>query len=89
MSLVTSSQSASLVASNMKDQLSKLQELLISRLIADFGDEAKCTPGFYTVVRGILSDHKDQVNKIPSESIEAVELAMKNAAPFKMNKAAY
>lgn len=73
----------------MKEHLNKLQELLIARLIADFGDEAKCTPGFYTVVRGILSDHKDQVNKIPSESIEAVEQAMKNAAPFKMKKATY
>lgn len=73
----------------MKEKLNKLQEMLIDRLIEDFTDESKCTPGFYTVVRGILSDHKDQVNRIPSESIEAVEQAMQAAAPFKIKKAAF
>jgi hypothetical protein len=63
--------------------------MLIDRLIEDFTDESKCTPGFYTVVRGILSDHKDQVGRIPSESIEAVEQAMQAAAPFKIKKAAF
>lgn len=73
----------------MKDKLNKLQELLLDRLTQDLNDPDRCTPGLYTVVRGILSDHKDQVNKIPTESMEAVEAALKEAAPFKIKKAAY
>lgn len=73
----------------MKDKLSQLQNLLLESLVSDLQDPDKRTPGLYTVVRGILSDHKDQVNKIPSESIEAVQEAMKNQLPFKIKKAAY
>jgi hypothetical protein len=73
----------------MKDKLSQLQDLLLESLVSDLQDPDKRTPGLYTVVRGILSDHKDQVNKIPSESIEAVQEAMKNQLPFKIKKAAY
>ena len=73
----------------MKDKLNEMQSKLLDCLINDLNDPDRRTPGLYTVVRGILSDHKDQVNKIPNESIEAVEAAMKDAAPFKINKAAY
>jgi formylmethanofuran dehydrogenase subunit B len=73
----------------MKDKLNEMQSKLLDCLINDLNDPDRRTPGLYTVVRGILSDHKDQVNKIPSESIEAVEAAMKDAAPFKIKKAAY
>lgn len=73
----------------MKDKLNEMQEQLLECLIQDLNDPDKRTPGLYTVVRGILSDHKDKVNAIPSESIEAVEVAMKNAVPFKIKKAAY
>ena len=73
----------------MKEKLNKMHECLLDCLIADLVNPDKQTPGLYTVVRGILSDHKDQVNAIPSESMEAVEQAMKNSAPFKIKKAAY
>jgi hypothetical protein len=73
----------------MKEKLNRLQELLIDCLISDLHNPDKQTPGLYTVVRGILSDHKDQVNKIPSEAIEAVEEALREQAPFKIKKAAY
>lgn len=66
-----------------------MQEKLLDCLISDLNDPDRRTPGLYTVVRGVLSDHKDQVNRIPNESIEAVEAAMKEAAPFKIKKAAY
>ncbi|MFY8211202.1 MAG: hypothetical protein ACOVLB_00840 [Candidatus Nanopelagicus sp.] len=73
----------------MKDKLNEMQSKLLDCLINDLNDPDRRTPGLYTVVRGILSDHKDKVNTIPSESIEAVEAAMKNAVPFKIKKAAY
>lgn len=73
----------------MKDKLNDMQERLIDCLINDLNDPDRRTPGLYTVVRGVLSDHKDKVNTIPSESIEAVEAAMKDAVPFKIKKAAY
>jgi hypothetical protein len=73
----------------MKEKLNEMQERLIDCLINDLNDPDRRTPGLYTVVRGVLSDHKDKVNTIPSESIEAVEAAMKNAVPFKIKKAAY
>lgn len=73
----------------MKEKLNQMQELLLDCLISDLSDPERRTPGLYTVVRGILSDHKDQVNKVPSEAMEAVEEALKNQAPFKIKKAAY
>ena len=73
----------------MKEKLNDMQEKLLDCLISDLNDPDRRTPGLYTVVRGILSDHKDKVNTIPSESIEAVETAMKDAVPFKIKKAAY
>ena len=73
----------------MKEKLNDMQEKLLDYLISDLNDPDRRTPGLYTVVRGILSDHKDKVNTIPSESIEAVEAAMKDAVPFKIKKEAY
>lgn len=66
-----------------------MQECLLDCLINDLNDPDRRTPGLYTVVRGVLSDHKDKVNTIPNESIEAVEAAMKDSVPFKIKKAAY
>jgi hypothetical protein len=73
----------------MKEKLNDIQDKLLDCLINDLNDPDRRTPGLYTVVRGILSDHKDKVNTIPSESIEAVEAAMKDAVPFKIKKATY
>jgi hypothetical protein len=73
----------------MKDKLNKMQDLLMDCLINDLNDPERRTPGLYTVVRGILADHKDKTNAIPNEAIEAVEQALKDAAPFKIKKAAY
>jgi hypothetical protein len=79
----------SCLVSDMKEKLNNMQELLIECLIRDLNDPDRRTPGLYTVVRGVLSDHKDKVNTIPNEAIEAVEAAMKDSVPFKMKKAAY
>ncbi len=73
----------------MKEKLKQLQELLIDRLIDDLQNPEKQTPGLYTVVRGILTDHKEKVGAIPSEAIEAVEAAMAEKVPFKLKKAVY
>jgi len=73
----------------MKEKLNDMQDKLLDCLINDLNDPDRRTPGLYTVVRGILSDHKDKINTIPNEAIEAVEAAMKDAIPFKIKKAAY
>ena len=73
----------------MKEKLNNMQEKLLDCLISDLSDPDRRTPGLYTVVRGILSDHKDKVNTFPNEAIEAVEAAMKDSVPFKIKKAAY
>jgi hypothetical protein len=73
----------------VKEKLNDMQEMLVDCLINDLKDPDRRTPGLYTVVRGVLSDHKDKVNTIPNEAIQAVEDAMKDSVPFKIKKAAY
>ena len=73
----------------MKDKLQEIQEKLLDCLLEDLADVDRRSPTLYNVVRGVLSDHKDKVNSIPNEALEAVEIAMKNAVPFKIKKAVY
>lgn len=63
--------------------LERLQEGLIDALLSDLGNEDKCTPGLYTVVRGILNDHKDMLGNIPNDSMLGIEEALKKSVPFK------
>jgi len=41
----------------MKEKLNELQDLLLDCLVNDLKDPDRRTPGLYTVIRGILSDH--------------------------------
>lgn len=65
------------------DKISQIKEMLIDALIRDLSNEDKCSPGLYTVVRGIISDNKESVNSIPVSVLEEIEKNMKAALPFK------
>jgi len=58
-------------------------------LVRDLQDPDKCTPGLYTVVRGIVNDNRQEADGIPTEAVERVEQAMAEAAPFKIKEATY
>lgn len=66
-----------------KGTLKQLQALLIQALLTDLDTPDKCTPGLYTVVRGILNDHKESLLGIPGDSIFSIEEAMRKSLPFK------
>ena len=71
----------------MKDKLEKLQEGFIDALLLDLGDDDKRTPGLYTVIRGVLSDHRDKMDSVSPEHMEAVKQALKASAPFRLKQA--
>jgi len=64
------------------NQISKLNALLLEQLIEDLKDPAKCTPGLYQVIRGIITDNRDQLDSIPVEVLNEVE-AILAQTPFK------
>jgi len=64
------------------NQISKLNALLLEQLITDLKDPAKCTPGLYQVIRGIITDNRDQLDSIPVDILNEVE-TMLEQAPFK------
>ena len=51
-------------------------------MLEDLRDPQKCTPGLYQVVRGIISDNRDQLDSIPTETLNEVEEILSNT-PFK------
>lgn len=73
----------------MKEKLQEIQDKFLECLLDDLADVDRRSPALYNVVRSVLSDHKDKVNSIPNETLEAVEIAVKNSMPFKMKKAVY
>ena len=58
-------------------------------LVRDLRDPDKCTPGLYTVVRGIVNDNRESADSIPAEALEKVKEAMAESAPFKIKEATY
>ena len=66
------------------NKLQKLQEMLIDALIEDLTDPTIRGPGLYGVVRGVINDHKEDVNILPQNTIKEIEDAMSSAAPFKI-----
>ena len=66
-----------------------LNEMLLDALARDLRDPDKCTPGLYTVVRGIVNDNREAADAIPSEALAEVTKAMSEAAPFQIKEAAY
>jgi hypothetical protein len=64
------------------NQISKLNALLLEQLIDDLKDPTKCTPGLYQVIRGIITDNRDQLDSIPLETLNEVEEILEQT-PFK------
>tara|TARA_R110002012_G_scaffold12690_1_gene56092 strand:+ start:12838 stop:13050 length:213 start_codon:yes stop_codon:yes gene_type:complete len=65
-------------------KLQQLQEMLIDALIEDLNDPTIRGPGLYGVVRGVINDHKEDINILPQNTIKEIEDAMASAAPFKI-----
>ena len=68
----------------MTQKLQKLQEMLFDALIEDLNDPMTRGPGLYAVVRGVLNDHKEDINLLPQETLQTLESAMSEAAPFQI-----
>lgn len=66
----------------MSNKINALNEMLLAQMIEDLRDPNKCTPGLYQVVRGMISDNRDQLDSIPTETLNEVE-DMINNTPFK------
>lgn len=58
--------------------------MLFDALIEDLNDPMTRGPGLYAVVRGVLNDHKDEITLLPQETLQSLEDAMSEAAPFKV-----
>jgi len=70
-------------------KVKQLNEMLLDALARDLMDPDKCTPGLYTVVRGIVNDNREEADSIPSEALQKVKEAMAQSAPFKIKEATY
>ena len=66
-----------------------LNEMLLDSLARDLKDPDKCTPGLYTVVRGIVNDNREAADAIPSEALEEVKKAMAEQMPFTIKQPTY
>lgn len=73
----------------MKSKVQILNEMLLDSLVRDLKDPDKCTPGLYTVIRGIVNDNREAANAIPKDALEEVTKAMSEAAPFKIKESTY
>tara|TARA_R100000458_G_C8188583_1_gene183077 strand:- start:134 stop:352 length:219 start_codon:yes stop_codon:yes gene_type:complete len=71
------------------NKVKELNEMLLNALARDLQDPDKCTPGLYTVVRGIVNDNREAADSIPSEAMEAVTKAMADKVPFKIKQSTY
>ncbi len=68
---------------NKSDRIERLQSLLIECMLDDLSDPDKCTPGLYQVVRGIISDNREQLDSIPDETLDFLEGKFKDSIPFR------
>ena len=68
------------------EKVKTLNEMLLDALARDLRDPDKCTPGLYTVVRGIVNDNREAADAIPSEALAEVTKAMSEAAPLRLRK---
>ena len=66
-----------------KKRIELLQSILIDRMLGDLDDPDKCSPGLYQVIRGIITDNRDQLDSIPSETLTILEDRFKDSIPFK------
>jgi len=68
---------------NKKERIERLQDVLIEQMFHDLGDPDKCTPGLYQVIRGIITDNRDQLDAIPNETLDFLENRFKDSIPFR------
>lgn len=68
---------------NKKQRIERLQNILIERMLEDLDDSSKCTPGLYQVVRGIITDNRDQLDSIPNETLTILEDRFRDSIPFR------
>ena len=68
---------------NKAKRIERLQSILIERMLDDLDDPSKCTPGLYQVVRGIITDNRDQLDSIPTETLDYLEERFKDSIPFR------
>lgn len=73
----------------MTNKVGLLNQMLMDSLIRDLKDPDKCTPGLYTVVRGIVNDNREEAGKIPQEALDKVAEAMSESMPFQIKEATY
>jgi len=66
-----------------KNKLNKLNDLLLSSLLADLDDPQKCTPGLYQVIRGYLNDNGELLEGIPKEALDFLEDRLSDSIPFR------
>lgn len=72
------------VDNNMdNNNIENLRHLLIECMLEDLRDPDKCTPGLYQVVRGIITDNRDQLDAIPDEALEFLDGKFKDSIPFR------
>lgn len=71
------------MANNKSKRIEMLQDLLVTRMLEDLNDLDKCTPGLYQVIRGIITDNREQLDAIPEETLTYLEDKFKDSIPFK------
>ena len=67
----------------MDNLINQLNDSLLKQLLDDLSDPNKCTPGLYTVIRGIINDNRESLNNIPTEAVDSLE----SKVPFKFKSA--
>lgn len=67
----------------MDNPINELNDRLIRQLLDDLTDSSKCTPGLYTVIRGIINDNRESLNSIPTDNLDTLE----SKVPFKFKSA--
>jgi hypothetical protein len=68
---------------NKAKRIERLQNILIERMLEDLDDPIKCTPGLYQVIRGIITDNREQLDTIPNETLTYLEDKFKDSIPFR------
>lgn len=64
-----------------QNRITQLNNKLVDRLMSDLEDPDKCTPGLYQVVRGVITDNQELVDRFDDQ---ALEKAVKSTdLPFK------
>jgi len=72
--------------SNRKETVNKIYTKFLDTLLTDLGDEFKCTPGLYQVIRGVIQDNRDLLDIIPSDAMAHMENKLAASMPFKFHK---